>query len=83
MFRSFLITRYMHVLERDEGRLFGLFLYPLDNLLLRIICFLQCLFSSQIIYSSFWFTSDPPRARYSSSYNRDGCRELAKQFGMK
>ena len=34
MFRSFLITRYMHVLERDEGRLFGLFLYPLDNLLL-------------------------------------------------
>jgi len=53
MFRSFLITRYMHVLERDEGRLLGLFLYPLDNLLLCIICFLQCLFSSQIIYSSF------------------------------
>lgn len=53
MFLSFLITRYMHVLERDEGRLFGLFLYPLYNLLLRVICFLQCLFSSQIIYSSF------------------------------
>jgi len=53
MFRSFLITLYVHVLERDEGRLFGLFLYPLVSLLLCIICFLQCLFSSQIIYSSF------------------------------
>jgi hypothetical protein len=39
LFSSFRVTRYKHVYESDEGKELRLFLYPLDNLLVCIICF--------------------------------------------